>query len=236
MKKYASVILLLIFVLFSACKQDKQSTSGLLDFLTIADRFKYEDLQEFSMDTLDWSQRENFYTVVDSISFRQIMQDSTEKYTYIPGDMIDGDFFYSKQKNTRGLTEFTVLSQREGSYIAAIIYKIFDKNGKLISSFMVANDGGDAGYYETSHGKFINENTYELTMEDNYLTKNPEKTNTVRQTQILTEIHKDGSTTQKQKVLNIKFEKTNHVYVSDSLERNINTDSLNTDTSKSEKK
>lgn len=171
-----------------------------IDFSSIEDKFKYSNLIEFSMDTLQWSERRNFYTKLDSTEFIQVYQDSSQQYLGGYSESIDLDFFYSKQQSKRGLVEFTILTQREGSYCEYILYYIY-KNGKLISSFKVAGSCGDGGYYEDANGKFLNDSTYELLSEDNYQTEDIDKPTIINYSRALTIIKSDGTITQMDTIL-----------------------------------
>ena len=151
----------------------------------------------FSIDTIQWDKRNDFYTKLDSISFFQIYQDTTKKeYLGQYAESINLDFFYSKQKNKRGLIELAVLTQREGEYCDRILYNIYDLNGKLISSFRVAGSCGDGGYYETASGSFLNDSTYELLSKDNYKTEDVEKPNIITYSKTLTIIKPNGTMVQ----------------------------------------
>jgi hypothetical protein len=136
--------------------------------------------------------RKTFYTKLDSVEFYEVYQDTSVEYLAFYPESIDQDFFYSRQNSPRNLTEFTVLTQREGVYCDRIFYYIYDKNGKLISNFRVAGNCGDGGYYETESGEFINDSTYVLTSEDNYETEDVEEENIITSSQIITIIAKDG--------------------------------------------
>jgi hypothetical protein len=172
---------------------DEKTENSRFDFSSIENKFKYSDLAEFSIDTIQWDKRKDFYTKLDSLEFFQIYQDTAKKeYLGQYSESIDLDFFYSKHKSKRELLEFTILTQREGEYCDRILYNIYDLNGKLISSFRVAGSCGDGGYYETASGKFLNDSTYELLSVDNYKTEDIEKPNIITYSKTLTIIKSNG--------------------------------------------
>lgn len=131
-------------------------------------KFKYVDLEVFQIDTLEWEERIKHYNPLDSISHFQIFQDSSLTYYARPDHEPDQDFFYSWQVTKRDLYELTVLSQREGQYCERIMYFVYDSKGKLAGKFRVAGRCADGGFYETAHGRFVNDSTYVLKVEDNY--------------------------------------------------------------------
>lgn len=171
-----------------------------------SNKFKYSDLNEFSIDTLDWEKRKEFYPKIDSLEFFQVYQDASKNYLAQSPNSIDLDFFYSKQKSTRKLIERTFLQQREGEYCDRILYNIYDLKGKLISSFIVASGCGDGGYYETSKGKFLNDSTYVLLSEDNYKTEDVDKLNTITYSKMTTLIKASGKIVQKETLVKTKTE------------------------------
>ncbi len=204
-------LIFLVTILFATSCGDQTSKSinnksrdNLVDFSSIKNKFKYADLVEFSIDTIQWENRKYFYAKLDSLEFFQINQDTISKQ-YLGQDSasLDLDFFYSKQKSKRGLMEFTILTQRESVYCDNISYTIFDLNGKLISSFRVAGSCGDGGYYETASGKFLNDSTYELLSEDNYKTDDIDRTNIITFSKTITIIKPNGKIFQTDKTLRI---------------------------------
>jgi hypothetical protein len=202
-KSYSRIIVFLTVVLSTSCINinsktniNKEPIANRLHLASIEDRFKFGNLKEFDVDTISWDRRTSFYKKIDSLSFFQIYQDTTQEYLgQYPGS-IDLDFFYSKQNNKRGLIELTILSQREGEYCDRILYNIYDLSGRLISSFRVAGSCGDGGYYETAHGKFLNDSTYELLSEDNYKTEDVDKLNLITYSKTTTIIKPNGTIVQ----------------------------------------
>lgn len=201
-RQYIILLLLTVFVVAS-CDDQTSKTIGdrsgtkYFEFSAVEYKFKYSGLTEFSIDTIQWNKRRDFYSKIDSIEFFHIYQDTTKKeYLGRYSESIDLDFFYSKQKSKRGLIEFTILTQREGEYCDRILYNIYDINGKLISSFRVAGSCGDGGYYENASGIFLNDSTYELISEDNYKTEDIEKPNIITYTKTLTTIKPNGTIVQ----------------------------------------
>jgi hypothetical protein len=211
--KYLIILLFSAIGLATSCndrdsKSDKKGNGKdlLLNFSTVKDRFKFENQEEFSIDTIDWSRRKNFYSKLDSLAFYQIYQDITKEYLGQHEESIDLDFYYSKQKSPRNLNELTILTQTEGEYCDRILYKIYDLKGKLISSFKVAGTCGDGGYYEVASGKFLNDSTYELFSEDNYKSEDALGKNTITFKRTLTTIRPNGTIVQSDSVLREKVE------------------------------
>ncbi len=157
--------------------------------------FRHRDLKEFSVDTLEWDQRKNYYTTVDSASFFQLFQDSSSKYYGFHENEIDKDFYYSIHRSVRGLIELSILWQREGAYCDGILYMIYDSKGTLVSSFRVAGRCADGGFYETASGRFLNDSTYCLLSEDNYATGDVDRDNLITFSKDITVIKRDGRIT-----------------------------------------
>jgi hypothetical protein len=190
-----NIIISLTFFLFVCCGRTVDNNSTIANNQTpniTKTKFKYSDLKEFSIDTIEWDKRVKFYTKLDSASFYQIYQDTSLQYIGNLDAEIDQDFFYSRQSSKRGLTELTILSQREGAYCDRIVYLIYDKQGKLISSFRVAGSCRDGGFYENASGQFLNDSTYILLSEDNYKTDNVDKDNIITFSKQTTLIKSNG--------------------------------------------
>ncbi|GAA4309622.1 hypothetical protein GCM10023183_26900 [Nibribacter koreensis] len=181
-------------------QQEKEVEHDRLNVAVLEDRFKFKNLAEFSIDTLDWEERNTVYQKLDSLSFFQIHQD-TSPNRFAQYDDLSENFFHSKQSGSRGLIEFTILSQSEGEYCDQIDYSIFSKEGRLISRFKVAGSCGDGGYYETAFGRFINDSAYELLSEDNYKSEDALGVNTITYKRTLTNIKHDGTIVQSDTVL-----------------------------------
>jgi len=200
---------LLIILLATSCvdkstkiTDNKTTDNNRVDFTSIKNKFKYSDLLEFSIDTIQWDKRQDFYKKLDSIEFFKTYQDTTQKrYLGQCLESLDFDFFYSKQRSKRGLLEFTILTQREGEYCDRILYNIYNLDGKLISSFRVAGSCGDGGYYEKANGKFLNDSTYELLSEDNYKTEDVDNPNIITYSKTITIIRADGKIVQTVKTI-----------------------------------
>lgn len=175
----------------AACAQGNQFPN--LDFNSIRDLFKYHDLIEFEIDSSTWTERFSQYNLVDSTLFNSIFQDTALTYHSAGPLSEDADFYHSIQNNKRDLLEFTILSQSESTYCTSIKYIIYTKEGNKISSFIVAGSCCDGGYYYKARGTFLNDSTYELSSEDNFLTENIDEANTISFTKTLVVIKKDGS-------------------------------------------
>jgi hypothetical protein len=155
------------------------------------------------MDTLQWDKRSDYYKKLDRKAFYEIWQDTTKEYLADYQESIDNDYFYSIQDNKRGLTEITILSQREGAYCDWIDYLIFNISGKPISSFRVAGSCSDGGYDYNASGHFLNDSVYVLFSEDNYETTGIvyEGTQTITYRQETTTITRSGKIRQDDKIL-----------------------------------
>jgi hypothetical protein len=196
--KSKMLLLLLVMSHITSCKNTTEKESieaknNLLTISEIANQFKYTDLNKFSIDTISWEKRQDIYKKIDSSLYFKIYQDTS--LHYIGNDLLglSFNFLYSTQKNKRGLIEITILSQQEGSYCEKICYNIYNSNGKLLSTFIVASVCGDGGYYETSSGNFLNDSTYQLLSEDNYLTKDAELENIITHIKTTTTIKSNGA-------------------------------------------
>lgn len=175
---------------------------GKLRFLSIRDKFKYGHLNAFASDTISWDNRPGFYKVVDSVTHFHIFQDTSYQYSEPSEFSTELEFFYSRQKvNSRKLLELTILSQSETDFCDEIRYLIYDLKGKLVSSFKVAGTCGDGGYYEKSHGRFLNDSVYQMFTEDNYKTEDTEQSDIVTFSKMTTTIHRDGTIGQKLEVV-----------------------------------
>lgn len=216
-KKQTFLLLPVMLVFWLSCNSNKQAeTTNSLDFTAIQDKFKYENLKQFSLDTLGWGKKRfDLYKHLDSNSFVKIYQDTTERFEE-SGGMGNADYFYSKQKSKRNLIELTLLVQREGDYIDRIEYFIYTKGGKKISSFVVASGGGDGGYYETAEGKFLNDSTYLLSREDNYDgSELDQQGESITRSEIKTIIKQDGTIFQTTRI--VKKETKNPPPVNDTI-------------------
>lgn len=205
--------LLLTILLMTSCIRTIDSNSDNRNHISISgqnlllskpldkQKFKYFDLKEFAIDTIGWDKRKSIYNKIDSLSFYHIYQDTSLEYIGQYDEAGDFDFFYSIQNNNRGLVELTVLSQREGTYCDMIKYLIYNKQGKLLSSFRVAGRCADGGFYETAFGNFINDSTYVLYSEDNYETKDVDNENIISYSKHTTIINRNGKLSQRDTTL-----------------------------------
>lgn len=215
-KTYSAFLVSLAVALAVSCENKKPETvsaenviANQLDFPSFENKFKYENLTEFSMDdTLSWAEKKSFYSKLDSISFLKIYQDTTKKYPVQSSENIGLGFFYSKQKNKRGLIEFTILTHRESECCDGIRYNIYALDGKLISSFRVAGycyDFNGCGYYGSAKGKFLNDSTYELLSRSNFVSKEDSLTSTYSKT--ITSIKQNGTITQSNTIIETETNK-----------------------------
>jgi hypothetical protein len=153
------ILWLLLLIIIGSCGHNNetrkaQSQSPLID---LKNRFKFQNLKRFEVDTLDMETRLRNYRVVDSASFKLIFQEGARQFS---GEGYDRDYFYSWQDRDSNLIEFTILTQDESSYCDLIQYYIFDRSGKFISKFDVAANCGDGGWTFTGKGKAITDNQF----------------------------------------------------------------------------
>jgi len=208
-----TLILALMLTLGSGCsnssqeheaEHDRNSKSEyftnnlLLDFETLRKKFKFGHLDSFTMDSIEWHERVNHYQKMSGEEFYSVYQDTSMEYMGEYQYNIDLDFLYSIQDRHSNFRELTVLWQREGSYCDGIQYLIFDRTGKLISSFPLVGACSDGGFYESSYGKFLNDTTYRLTIEDNYESERF-KTEIITITEQVYTITKQGDVTKTQR-------------------------------------
>ncbi|WP_315821731.1 hypothetical protein [Paraflavitalea speifideaquila] len=106
-------------------------------------KFKYQDLQEFEIDSFSFDTRPGHYEEIDSSAFKLIFPKGHRKFI---GQGYDRDYYYSWQNRDTNFIEFTILTQDESSYCSILRYYIFDRKGKFISQFDLAADCGDAGW------------------------------------------------------------------------------------------
>lgn len=157
-------------------------------------KFKFGHLNAFSRDSITWEARKSVYTSLDSAEFAMVYQgDSFNIFKGNDPESYSDDFFYSFQKSSRGLKEFTILRQRDNDFCDGIYYHILSPDNKKISSFLVAGFCSEEGYYDAYYGQFLTDSTYELTIEDNSKTVDLEKGNIVSYAKSLITIHRDGT-------------------------------------------
>ncbi len=175
MKKQNVILILIIIISFLSCKnkgKEKIENSEIkidtcsFDLNVNKHKFKFEHLESFSMDSIDWGKRKNHYHKLTESEFFSVYQDTSINYQGVSDQSIDLDFFYSIQNRNSELKEVTILWQREGEYCEGITYYIFDKKGKIIDRFPVAGSCGDGGYYDEKYGEFLNDSVYKMTYED----------------------------------------------------------------------
>ena len=130
------------------------------------DKFKYSDLDSFKMDNLGWDERDSIYHRLTHEEFYQVYRDTTLPYSGEYQHSIDLDFYYSTENRFSQFQEITVLWQREGINCEGIDYLLFDLDGKLIDKFLVAGGCGDGGYIDEKYGRFTNDSTYILRIEE----------------------------------------------------------------------
>ena len=177
MKKPKSILILLIISSCISCKNltknkitdsniNTLSNKYMFDLNTSREKFKFEHLNSFSMDSIDWEKRKNHYKKLTEIEFFSIYQDSLRNYQGDYEQSIDLEFYYSIQNRKSDFNEITILWQKEGEYCDGITYLIFDNKGKIIDRFPVAGSCGDGGYYDEKYGEFLNDSIYKMTYED----------------------------------------------------------------------
>jgi len=128
-----------------------------LPLYKLKDKFKYQNLKEFTIDSFSFDNRPGHYNELDSAAFQLIFQEGNRTFV---GEGYDRDYFYSWQNRDTNFIEFTILTQDEGSYCDLLRYYIFDKQGRFISKFDVAAECGDAGWTFSGSGRQRNQNTF----------------------------------------------------------------------------
>lgn len=136
--------LILLLTTLTSLRGYSQHGDEMFSKKNITGTFKYRDLKSFRVDSIVWKENQN-----------------GNLYSY-----------YSSQRNKRRLEEFTVYTQYFGEVTVSKIiwYVIYDKNGKYLNRFVLAEEtympeeSGD-GYFSTSFGVFVNDSTYQLQSE-----------------------------------------------------------------------
>jgi len=129
------------------------------------DKFKYQTLGNFQIDTFDFESRRGYYQEADSNVFKLIFQEGDRKFI---GQGYDRDYFYSWQERDTNFIEFTILTQDESSYCNLLRYYIFDRKGKFISKFDLASKCGDADWTFSGKGRQVDKNHFAFeTVESN---------------------------------------------------------------------
>lgn len=123
----------------------------------LKDKFKYQDLQEFQIDSFNFDTRPGHYQEVDSNAFKLIFQEGDRPFI---GQDYDRDYYYSWQNRDTNFIEFTILTQDESSYCDILRYYIYDRKGKFISKFDLAASCGDAGWTFTGSGRQIDKTNF----------------------------------------------------------------------------
>lgn len=118
----------------------------------LKNKFKYQDLREFQMDSFSFDTRPGHYEEVDSNAFKIIFQEGDRQFV---GTGYDRDYYYSWQNRDTNFIEFTILTQDESDYCNILRYYIFDRKGKFISKFDLAASCGDAGWTFAGSGTQI---------------------------------------------------------------------------------
>ncbi|HBG71127.1 MAG: hypothetical protein A2W93_02515 [Bacteroidetes bacterium GWF2_43_63] len=230
MKKIQIFVLFFVLVfrvlMFCNAASAQGNQDAILDFNPLRDLFKYHDLIEFKIDSLTWSERFSHYNIVDSTIFKSIFQDTALTYHSAGKLSEDADFYHSIQTSKRDLLEITILSQSESTYCTIIEYIIYTKDGKKTSSFTAACSCCDGGYYYEARGKFLNDTTYELLSEDNFLTENIEEENTISFKKTVVVIQQDGSIHQTETMIRTEIKNNNTISIETAFPINYQSDTI----------
>jgi hypothetical protein len=149
---------IIIFVLaLAACKQPAHNKK-LAD---LKPDFKYNNLKAFSIDSFEWGTRANHYKALDSLSHHLIWQGPNNPVYNSNG--YDRSFLYAWQERDKKFQECAILTELESDNGPAIVYCIFDKNGKAVDHFIAAADCMDGGWSYESYGRFVKPDVYEAT-------------------------------------------------------------------------
>lgn len=156
----------IILIANAACSNPEVAKEEKQPLYALKDKFKYQDLREFSIDTLGFGNRAGYYEEVDSNSFKLIFQEGDRQYVS-QGD--ERDYYYSWQNRDSNFIEFVILSQDENGYCSVLRYYIFDRKGKFISKFDLAASCADAGWVFKGEGRKVDINDFEtVTVESNF--------------------------------------------------------------------
>lgn len=188
-KQICTIVLILIST-FSVVQQDDSEFRFNLE--EHRNKFKFENLTAFEIDDLRWMKRVEVYHDLTREEFYSVYQDSTRFYPEFKSKTEpDRDFFYSIENRLENFQEITILRQKEGEYCESITYMIYNKDGKLLSSFMLAGKCADGFFYNSKYGRFVNDSTYRLIIEEYEIVENDNyehlytlKTTTERTTRI----------------------------------------------------
>ncbi len=149
------LIALTIILTFSFC-QSKEKTSKTLEkepVFRLSEhyaKFKFHDLKEFKIDSLDYDKLEKRYKRLDSFEINQIIQGDKEL-------LQSRLFYYSTFSDTSLIALIGETSDENGLIIWLNKY---DKTGKLKAKTAIASRWGDAGDAWYAHGKMIKFNTF----------------------------------------------------------------------------
>jgi hypothetical protein len=138
---------LLLLIVFMSCTSHKVTNDINSGWLTMADSFKYKNLNRFAIDTgfvESYHNREGVYQAF--LTPKNKTLDSvlgTSQY-----------YLYSWQQTDTPFTAFAVLVEGLGEALE-MHYLIFGKTNKLISDFIVASHAGEPGGHQYSTESFF---------------------------------------------------------------------------------
>lgn len=150
---------LILFLLVVSCKNQSSSMGdstepNLVDnkgipvkyksYFKVSDRrvFKFtnDDIELLELNRIDSIQ------FVDLLQSDELLEYNNESYSH---------YFYSFQSPNDKYQAITLVINRE--YDFTLYYLIYSKEGKLISKFEIAGEGGDGLFLNKTYGRFIND-------------------------------------------------------------------------------
>lgn len=113
-------------------------------------KFRFHDLKEFKIDSLDYEKMETRYKKLDSVDINQIVQDEKE--------LLESQLFYYSSFSDTSLIALIGYTNDE---IGLLIWLLkYDIKGKLKEKIVIASSWGDAGDAWHTYSKLKKNNTF----------------------------------------------------------------------------
>lgn len=109
-------------------------------------RFTYDDIEKLKLVQIDSS------ALADLLQGDELLQYNQADYSH---------YYYSIQKSNVNYRSITIVVNRDFDYL--LCYLVYSNDGRLLSRFEVAGQGGDGRFNYESFGAFRNDSTYLLT-------------------------------------------------------------------------
>jgi hypothetical protein len=172
----------------------------LFNLKTWEDDFFYKTkIQSFNKDSIDHFINESPHTLSDTANaratpiigllHRQIEPDSSPE-EWINNIHEGTGYLYSIQEKRHhiGIT----ICQMNGAWVDEIKYLSFNLEGEKIDEVVLAAAGGDAEYYSTGYGHFLNDSTYLYNFEETETDYENKKVEIIQQYSSEIIIHRSG--------------------------------------------